>query len=82
MWQDIIFSGGSIIFTVGLIPQLRDCLDGYALNLWTSTVTTVVLALFCVAYASLGLWLSAIPMTASMWAVITLVSYRNRRRAT
>lgn len=80
MWQDLTFTIGSVLFSVGLLPQLRDCLNGYSLNMWTASMTTVVLALYCVAYASLGLWFAAIPLTASVWAAITVVSYRNRQR--
>jgi len=81
IWQDIVFTAGSIVFALGLIPQLRDCLNGYTLNLWTASITTVVLTLYCVTYASLGLWLSAIPFTATMWALILIVSWKNTKRA-
>lgn len=81
IWQDTIFTIGGIVFAVGLIPQLRDCLEGYTLNLWTAATTTIVLSVYCVTYASLGLWLSAVPCTATVWALIFLVSWRNSRRA-
>ena len=77
--QDVVLVVGSIIFSASLFPQLRDCYRGQSLNLFSCVLTTAVLFVFCATYASLGLWFAAIPMTASMWLAITILSYRNKR---
>jgi hypothetical protein len=78
-YQDIVLVLGSVVFSASLFPQLRDCWRGQSLNLFSCVVTTTVLFVYCVTYASLGLWFAAIPMTASMWAAITILSFRNRK---
>lgn len=80
LWQDVVFTIGSAIFTIGLIPQLKDCLNGACVNQYTAALTTMVLGIYCMTYVSLGLFVAAIPHTALMWGLICVISYRNRKK--
>lgn len=78
MWQDIVITSGSIIFALVLLPQLIECYRGARVNVWTATLTGTILGVYCVVYASLGMWIAAIPITASVWLGIAYLSWRNR----
>lgn len=71
---------GSFIFTIVLIPQLIDCWNGGFMNYKSAILTATVLGIYCVVYASLGMWLAAIPHTVAIWTAIGLLSYRNLKR--
>ena len=75
MWQDLIISGGGVFFTLALIPSLLSK-DKPALT--TSIVTSSILFVMIITYASLDLWLSSF-MNAVMcvlWAVLAIQKYR------
>lgn len=77
-WQDITLLLGSVIFTIALIPQLKDCMYRRAVvNVWSATLTAAILLIFCLSYASLSMWLAAIPLTTCMWSAIAYYSYKN-----
>ena len=56
-WQDWVFSIGTWIFIIALIPTLR---GKQKPELSTSLVTGGILAIFVATYLSLNLWLSAL----------------------
>jgi len=69
VWQDIVFTVGSFIFSVALIPTIR------AKNkppVITSFITFAVLATFVACYLSLGFYVSAIAggLTAICWLIL------------
>lgn len=69
VWQDIIFTIGSFIFSIALIPTIR------AKNkppVITSLVTFAMLVAFVVCYLSLGFYVSAISggLTAACWLIL------------
>jgi len=78
IWQDYVIAAGSIIFVLALLPQLIECYHGGKINVISATLTASVLGVFCVVYASLGLWLAAVPFTAVVWGLIAWFSWRNR----
>lgn len=78
IWQDVVITIGSLLFSAVLIPQLKDCYNGNSVNVTSAVLTSAVLGIFCVVYASLGLWLSAIPFTAVIWAAIAYKSWKNK----
>lgn len=80
IWQDIVLSIGSFIFTIVLVPQLIDCMHGGYMNYKSAILTATVLGIFCIVYATLGMWLAAIPHTVSIWFAIGILSWRNLRR--
>lgn len=71
MIQDYVFTFGGVVFTVALIPALR---DPQKPPVRTSATTAVLLAMFAVTYASLDLWLSAATacVTCALWGVLAL----------
>ena len=75
VWQDIVLSVGMWIFVIALIPTLRGK-EKPALS--TSIVTSAVLAVFVLTYATLELWLSTIAsaVIAVLWFVLAAQKYR------
>lgn len=73
-WQDIIFSIGSWIFIIALIPTV---LSKDKPPLSTSLITGSVLAVFVFAYATLDLWMATFS-TAGIsitWFIIAIQRY-------
>lgn len=81
IWQDIVVTVGSLVFSIVLIPQLIDCYRGSTVNVYTAVLTSIILGVFCLVYASLGMWLAAIPLTATIWGLIAWFSWRNSHGA-
>lgn len=69
IWQDIVFTVGSFIFSVALIPAIR---AKEKPPLKTSLSTFLVLLAFVACYISLGFWVSAIfgSLTALCWFIL------------
>jgi ammonia channel protein AmtB len=69
MWQDIVFMLGGFIFSIALIPSIRNK-NKPALS--TSLSTAIVLCIFCIAYASMGFWLafSAQVLSTIAWIIL------------
>jgi hypothetical protein len=65
-WQDIVFAAGTAFFSIALIPTL---MSGQYPAKATCVLTTLVLLLFAVADATLGLWLASFlaVVNASLW---------------
>lgn len=78
-WQEIVFTLGSIVFFASLVPTALAAEKPSAL---TSLPTGVLLILFSIAYASLGLTVSAIftVPTGLLWLVIGAQRLASRRR--
>ena len=69
MWQDWLFLVGGFVFAAFLVPSIRsEAKPAIHTSLWTAAVLT----LYVVAFASLGLWLSALGVvaSASAWWVL------------
>jgi uncharacterized membrane protein len=75
MWQDYIFTIGSLFFIVGLIPALRS-VDKPPVK--TSLITGFWLAVFALTYISLGLYLSMVvtAITSFCWFTLAWQKYR------
>lgn len=75
MWQDFVFTVGSFLFIIGLIPTVR---GSQKPPLSTSFVTGLVLLVFAVMYLTLELYLSAVvtTITSMMWATLFLQRHR------
>ena len=76
-WQDIVFTVGSFIFTIALIPAIKSK-DKPPIK--TSLTTSLVLFAFVVCYVSLGFYVSAISggLTAICWFILFLQKYGKR----
>lgn len=74
IWQDVVFGIGGFVFALSLLPSIFSK-DKPALL--TSVINGVVLTLFLVAYATLGLWLGAIALsiTTFLWYVLAIQKY-------
>ncbi len=78
-WQDLIFSVGSWIFIVSLIPTIR---GKQKPELSTSVVTTIVLVFFAISYLTLGLLLSALATlgTATCWGILVYQRFMQSKK--
>ena len=77
MIQDVVFTIGTSIFTVSLVPTLRDAQKP---PLLTSMPTTIVLATFAISFASLHLWFSAgaAAVECCFWGAVAYQRYSQR----
>jgi hypothetical protein len=73
-WQDIVLASGNIVFAMGLIVSIR---SWQLPHLSTSLLTAFWLTLFCVAYATEGLWLAAAgtSIDAVCWGVLAFQAW-------
>jgi len=69
IWQDIAITVGCFILAGALVPTIRNKHKPEPL---TSALTGGVLAVFAFAFATLGLWLSAVSqaLCALLWLVL------------
>ena len=76
MWQDIALMVGGFCFAVALVPTLK-AKEKPARS--TSIITGGILTMFCIVYATLGLWLGCISggLTAIIWFILF---YQGRRK--
>jgi hypothetical protein len=90
MWQDLALSIIGVVFTIMLLPQLRDVkrgklVDGkqikVILNFWTCLITGIGLIVMGSVYATLNLAVaSAVSFTtAAIWLLLMGYSERNRK---
>lgn len=75
MWQDIIFTTGSLIFAIALLPSILGP-DKPAVS--SSVMTGSVLYVFSATYFSLGLVFAAFSVlsTAILWTILAVQKYR------
>jgi tellurite resistance protein TehA-like permease len=80
IWQDAVISVGSVVFTIALIPQLKDCIYNKAIvNVWSASMTSIILFIYCITYYTLSMYIAAIPLTATVWGMIAMYSFKNQR---
>lgn len=73
MWQDAVFTVGSVLFFVSLLPALR---DGQKPPVKTSLLTGVVLSIYAVTMATLELYWTAFANAAVAAQWLTLAVQR------
>jgi hypothetical protein len=81
MWQDIVLSGVGIVFTLILIPQLKDSIDGKSqLNLFTSSITGIGCFIICLIDMTLNLHIAAAVslITGLVWLSFFGLAYRTK----
>ena len=81
VWQDIIFTIGSIIFIIALIPSIRGK-DKPALS--TSLLTGSILFIFSTTYLTLNLTFSTVTtgILASAWLILAFQKYNETKKST
>lgn len=75
MWQDYLFMIGNFILGAALVPTI---LAKEKPTRLTSALTGVILFLYCMTFATLGLYLAAIAVgvNASLWIVLLIQKWR------
>jgi hypothetical protein len=76
-WQDLVFSVGSLLFTVALLPAVFGPRDRVP-PLMTSLMTGGILVVFVPTYASLDLWWSVATGTSTALCWLVLAGRRLR----
>jgi len=79
MWQDWIFTIGSLIFVLALIPAIK---AKEKPPVKTSLSTGLVLLAFVCCYISLELWLSVISgsLTATCWFILFIQKIKGEKK--
>lgn len=77
-WQDAVFTAGTIVFLLALIPTILGPSKPAAS---TSAMTGGVLLLFSLTYLTLDLYLSAVTtlLTATAWLIVLTQTLRGNR---
>lgn len=81
IWQDVLLMLGGFGFSLALIPAVK---AREKPPVATSLTTGGILATFCIAYATLGLWLAfgATAITSAMWLTLLVQKIQNEQRTT
>ena len=71
MWQDAIFSIGMAVFALSLLPAI---IERQYPPVSTCIITTIVIIIFGIADATLGLWVAAVlsAVNAFLWLYMAL----------
>ena len=71
IWQDIVFMIGGFIFSIALVPSILGENKPARLS---CAITGIILAVYCVLYATLGLWLafSSGMLTSLAWFILLI----------
>lgn len=79
-WQDIVFSIGSWIFALALVPSIMSKSDKPALS--SSLLTAGLLTCYVPTYASLHLWASALSgsVIALAWWILAYQKWKLNKR--
>ena len=82
IWQDLVLSGSSIVFSVALVPQVY---HGFkekigVVKLATSGPTFLGLYAVCTAYISLGLYFSSVTcfIVGTLWLLLFILRLKYR----
>ncbi len=78
-WQDLVFSIGSWIFIICIIPTIR---GKQKPEFSTSSITSIVLSIFALTYLTLGLWLSFVATvgTSICWGILAYQRYKQPKK--
>lgn len=76
-WQDLVFTFGTVVFTIALIPALKR--KQYPPKS-TCFITAPMLILYVVAEITLNLWFSALTtlISAMMWLTLGIIQLNDR----
>lgn len=76
-WQDIVFTVGSLVFIIALLPSV---FSENKPDIKTSALTTVILSVFALTYFSLHLYFSSIVTfaTALVWGFLAWQKYHEK----
>jgi len=77
IWQDWLFMAGNIIFIAALVPAV---LSKEKPPIKTSLMTGATVAAFCVGFATLGLWFSAVAqaIVSALWLSLAAQKWRRK----
>ena len=76
-WQDVTIMAGSFIMALALLPSVKGK-DKPALS--SSLITGTITFIFCICFATLGLWLSASAtfLSATMWCILAIQKLKKK----
>lgn len=79
IWQDALLAVCSIVFTIALIPSI---LGNNKPEVYTSTLTALVLLVMAICYISLSLWFAVFAALFNCFAWVTLALQKSRQSRT
>lgn len=79
MWQDYVFAGGSVIFTIALIPSV---FSPNKPSVWTSFLTGIALLVMAITYLTLEFYFSAVAVFANccLWATLFVQVFSRKNK--
>lgn len=76
IWQDALLAVCSIVFTIALIPSIQ---GKNKPEVYTSTLTALVLLVMAICYMSLSLWFAVFAALLNCFAWVTLTLQKARQ---
>jgi len=82
MWQDIVIALVGLSFGFMLLPQVRDCIHGKSVNVYTAGLTTIGLYILAIAFFTLEMWITVIAeiFSGTVWLLLFFFSLMNERK--
>jgi hypothetical protein len=82
MWQDTVIALVGLSFGFMLFPQVRECILGKSVNVYTAGLTTVGLYILAITFFTLDMWITVIAeiFSGSVWLLLFLFSVINKRK--
>jgi len=80
IWQDIVIGVLGFLFSVMLIPQIKDSLKGKSINTMTSGLTAIGLFVMGATFLTLELWLSSLSsfLNGTLWLTLLVLAVKKR----
>ena len=78
IWQDIVLAVLGFLFSVMLIPQIKDSLKGKSVNVVTSSLTALGLVIMGATFLTLELWLTALSsfLNGALWLLLLVLAVK------
>ena len=78
IWQDIVLAVLGFLFSVMLIPQIKDSLKGKSVNVVTSSQTALGLVIMGATFLTLELWLTALSsfLNGALWLLLLVLAVK------
>ena len=78
IWQDILIAALGFLFSIMLIPQIKDSFNGNYVNTTSSALTALGLVIMGVTFATLELWLTTIStlLNGAVWLLLFVLAMK------
>jgi len=82
IWQDIVIAALGFLFSIMLIPQIRDSLNGKFVNTTSSALTALGLFIMGATFVTLELWFTSIStfLNGAVWLLLLILALKGDAR--